>query len=701
LLRGVLGTPGQKPYKNNKSFRPVDLIIIFLCIVGACFSGAAFWREYNNTLERLNEEPVGTIIFQRRVAQRRFIDRNMWDRLQLASFVYNGDTIRTIEQSEAIVIFDDAITHLNLNENTMIQIFFHSQRGTQVEFFEGNLEVLSETGYVVVTSGTSTIVIEGQAMMDKNEDGFVMSVSEGQATFDGIEIEAGNVIVLDSHGEISTNPIISMTSFGPFASFLGRPGEAVPVVFSWNSFFFTPDTYVIVEIAADRRFNRLVETREITYIHGGPSSISVSLEHGIYWWRAFPAIAGSRTPINRLFPSGSLEILPAVAPLLLSPPQAEELIFPAEALVPLSWSAVEGASAYLVEISAHADIRSPAISRRVAETSVTQAGLDYGRWHWRVTPLFPPQIRGDVIASAPGEFSVIRGSPILAAPLPAPVSGNRLMWNHDPNASSWLVELADNPAMINPAVRQNATSNFFSLSPELLQAQQTWYWRITALGGAYPAVSAVQMFEASHDRPPIARPPVIAPPPRITPAVPEPPVEVAALPAIPAAPEPTPPLVVPVTPEAVPAAPAELAALPTAPAAPAVLPEFPPIIFSANLGNWYALGDETIAGHNLTLSRIVQFLEANSQYRLRVEGHANATVNPADTANHLREHIEELQPLSEIRAQIVADRLVELGADPARLDVAGIGGERPLAAWENRANWWRNRRAEFVFATEN
>ena len=660
--------------KKESKFTRIDYIIIFLCVAGACFSGAAFWIEYNRTLERLNEEPVGTIIFQRRVAQRRFIDRNVWDRLKLASLVFNGDTIRTIEQSEAIVIFKDEITHLNLNENTMVQIFFDTRIGTQIDFIEGNLEVVSEDRNIVITTGDSVIVVEGQAIMDKSEDGFVLSVSEGQASFDGMEVEAGNVLAFDSYGEISTNPIITVTSFGPFASFLGLPGEAVNVVFSWNNFFFNPDTRVIVEIAADRRFNRIVN-RDI--IAGdGISSVSIPLEHGTYWWRAFPASANSLQPINRLFPSGMLEIIPAVEPLLLSPLHEEELVFPDGSRVSFSWSVTEGAFAYLLEISAYADMRSPVVFRRIEENSVTQTGLDYGDWFWRVTPLFPPQTKGEALSSATGEFSVIRGAPIIAAPILAPAAGNLLMWNHDSNAAFWIIELADNFAMINPAVRQNTTSNFFSFSPELLQAGRNWYWRVTALGGAYPAVSVVQRFEATDTRPlasAIARPAIF---------------QVAATPAVQVTPDPP--------------AMTEIPVLPEDPETPAVLetPHFPPVIFSANIGDWYALG-ETAASNNITLLDIVRFLESSGEFRLRVEGHANATVNPANIEGRQREHIEELQPLSEIRAQAVVNRLVELGADPDRLDYEGLGGERPIAAWGDTANWWRNRRAEFIVVTEN
>jgi len=103
----------------------------------------------------------------------------------------------------------------------------------------------------------------------------------------------------------------------------------------------------------------------------------------------------------------------------------------------------------------------------------------------------------------------------------------------------------------------------------------------------------------------------------------------------------------------------------------------------------YAAGDEIAAN-------IVQFLAENSGYRLRLEGHANPTINPADIDSRPREYTEELQLLSEMRARAVLDRLVELGADPSRLEYHGLGGDRPLVTWEDTANWWRNRRVEFV-----
>jgi hypothetical protein len=270
--------------------------------------------------------------------------------------------------------------------------------------------------------------------MEKNDEGFVLSVLEGTASFDGIEMETGSILALDSDGEININPIIAMTSFGHSAHVLGIQGGATPVVFSWNHFYFNPDTYVIVEIAEDRRFSRLAETRDIHNMYGdGAFSISIPLRSGSYWWRVYPANRGSRTPINSFFPSGTLEVIPASPVVLLSPAQRGELVSSGTSGFTFFWSSVESASSYLVEISARADMSNPVVSRRVELNSTTQEGLDFGRWYWRITPVFPPQIRGVAAPSLIGEFSVVR----IPKPPPVFFGANIGNWNNlDPQTAA-------------------------------------------------------------------------------------------------------------------------------------------------------------------------------------------------------------------------------------------------------------------------
>ena len=622
---------------QNTKLKVIDYLIIILCFIGAVFSGRAFWMEYNRTLTKLNEDPAGIIIFKKRTAQRKFIDRSMWDRLKQTSPVYNGDTIRTIEQSEAIIIFQDEVTYLTMDENTMIQVYYNNLNGASIDFSGGNLDVTSENKNVIISSGTSSIVLDGKARLNKYEEEFILSVFNGTASFNGNKIESGGILALDSSGNISTKPVIAMTSFGSPAYVLGSSTESTPVVFSWNDINFNPDTFVIVEVSGNRGFNSILESREVY----NASSVSITLENGNYWWRAYPASSSSRVPESRLFPSGRLEVIPSAPIVLLSPSPEEEIIFSGKTLIPLSWTNVDNASAYMLEISAHEDMKDPVISRRVEENSIIQTGLDFGCWYWSVTPIFPFQISGASASSAIGKFSVVKGSSSLAAPeLTFPLqngktyldsSGKRLLWAYDSQADSWQVELADNPDMVNPVVKQQVVNNFFPLPPEILNEGKIWYWRVIAQGGESPAVSTISNFEVSSGKAPAVKPVL-----------------------------------------------AELS----------YLPILPPVFFNSN--NAGPNGGITEA-----LSRVVLTLNTYSEYRLRLEGHANPTSHPDDAVGRLHEQIDELQPLSEMRAKAVAEQLFALGIEQNRIELSGCGGESPLAAWEDNDNWWRNRRVEF------
>jgi hypothetical protein len=485
--------------KKNIKFRAVDLVIIVFCLTGAFASGSLFWLEYNRTLTRLNEEPVGVIVFKKRVAQRRFIDRVVWDRLKQASPVYNGDTIRTIEHSVAYIAFRDQVTYLNLDESTLVQIFYDERRGARIDFSGGNLDVGSGEKGLAISSGGSSITVTGQASLNKDSEGFGLSVLEGRASFDGAELETGGILALDASGEISAEPIIVMTSFGSSAQVLGKPGEAFPVYFAWNASNFNAGTHVIVEIAADRGFGQIVQAKDVI----DSSSVAIPLECGTYWWRAFPAHQGSMTPASRMHPSGTLDIIPAISATLLTPAHQQRFTFSGESHISFSWTGVEAASEYLIEISANAGM-SVSETRLVAKNSATINGLEAGTWYWRVTPVFPSWVKGSVSHSAVYEFTITRGNLALADPVLTfpPQDGaidldsslRRLLWAYDANATSWLMELSDKPGMDSPLVTQNVLTNYYSLPPELLKAGQTWYWRVSAMGGESPAVSAVGNF---------------------------------------------------------------------------------------------------------------------------------------------------------------------------------------------------------------
>jgi outer membrane protein OmpA-like peptidoglycan-associated protein len=122
--------------------------------------------------------------------------------------------------------------------------------------------------------------------------------------------------------------------------------------------------------------------------------------------------------------------------------------------------------------------------------------------------------------------------------------------------------------------------------------------------------------------------------------------------------------------------------------------QVPSIVFASDTGAFTGLSDETLRSNDFILRRITQVLNKFNTYKVTVEGHANLTAETE--AARLLEQVRELQPLSQQRAKFVLDYLVNLGIDRSRLTAVGIGGARPVAKYEDRANWWKNRRVEFI-----
>ena len=106
--------------KKTKS-RLSSVIFILICILICFISLYAFVVDFNRTSVR-NEQEIATIYFKRKIAQRKFSDSVVWERLQQNSLLYNEDIIRTDSASSAVMNFLNG-TSIDLGENTMVQMF--------------------------------------------------------------------------------------------------------------------------------------------------------------------------------------------------------------------------------------------------------------------------------------------------------------------------------------------------------------------------------------------------------------------------------------------------------------------------------------------------------------------------------------------------------------------------------------------------
>ena len=109
------------------------------------------------------------------------------------------------------------------------------------------------------------------------------------------------------------------------------------------------------------------------------------------------------------------------------------------------------------------------------------------------------------------------------------------------------------------------------------------------------------------------------------------------------------------------------------------------------------LDKEKIDNNNRVLKRIAEILNKFKDYKVTIEGHANNVSGTEEEETiDTTMYGKALIPLSEARANYVKDVLIDFGVDGNRLTTLGIGGRQPVVAREDKDNWWKNRRVEFI-----
>jgi hypothetical protein len=420
--------------------RRADIAVVFACLLGAAVCIGLFQADLNRTLRRLNESPVGTVVFKSRAALRRFQDRIIWDRLRKEAAVYNGDFIRTADRSEAAIRFPGG-EQINLLENSLIRIFVEAGV-PQVDFSRGNISVYTqEGGGLSLSFGENRVKVASGAVVSlgapaEGEAGlFSLQVAEGSAaliTAGGErEAAAGTALFLNAEGtgEIPAEPRASVLVPPPAARILTPEDAAVPVEFIWNNQTVSGDTRI--EIARDRDFTQSLMVLEanppeitngstgIIDSSGGvidnSSGVILAIPPGTWWWRVYSPdltgdaggrrVAGQLTVV-RTSPPEPVSPLPAAAYYYRTDPP--ELRF--------QWKVSDEALFYVLEAADNPGMANPALRAEVRYNSLVYSQLTEGQWYWRVTPVFPAFYQGKIPSSPVVPFTISRGDPPVQTP---------------------------------------------------------------------------------------------------------------------------------------------------------------------------------------------------------------------------------------------------------------------------------------------
>ena len=390
-------------------------ITIFICLIGASTNSWLFYTSFFRALSKQNEQPIATITFKYKTAQRKFLERVVWDRLRQDSPLYNGDTIHTANLSEATIWFNDGNV-MNLLENTMAQVFLDVDSSASVELEEGYATVDSsdsEKGLTLSSNGVQVAVKSGSSLSAGSSSdekggtsGLSVQVLKGSAQ---VQNSNGQTVALAQGEEVSVNTNgaqtkPTLTVYAPVINqkFLYHTVDPTDVHFSWNQEIDN----TVLQISSDKNFSDVLYRLNSE----GLSETDIKLKNGTYYWKldgAPDGVSEEDALSEGLIKSGKIQVIQSLPPSLVTP--TENYVYSYRTRNPavrIIWTESPYASTYRLEISRSPNMANPIIEQRTSTTSAIIASLSEGIYYWRVTPYYTLNKAGFTAPSVIQSFSI-------------------------------------------------------------------------------------------------------------------------------------------------------------------------------------------------------------------------------------------------------------------------------------------------------
>ncbi|WP_061286037.1 hypothetical protein [Leptospira interrogans] len=353
----------------SKFNKEIFVGILSLLVLGA--SLFLFWKE--GAVDFGKREAVGNITFKYRTAQRKFSDHMIWQDVEQNFPIFNQDSVRTDELSEAIVTLKSG-TKFELDPRSMIVI--HLKEGDEL--------LKLEEGSVKIQTDHSMSLISGKNVLKSGDEHGIFRITRNESSAEYVvESTKGNLKWIGPEGNVSLiqegeNVRVGKDTLIPIRlewkllepvdndRIFPESGEA-KIKFRWKS-----DSYFVglLEISLNRNFNSLIFKKEIK-----GDFTEESFPEGIYYWRL---ISSDRKKFSEV---RKFRILPNPPVALLFP--LKNTTLEGNTLQSFRWKPSQLATGYILEISQSSDFKSELKQITVFKTSIS-IPLSVGKYHWRV-----------------------------------------------------------------------------------------------------------------------------------------------------------------------------------------------------------------------------------------------------------------------------------------------------------------------------
>ena len=466
----------------------LDLFMVSACLSVAGYFSYTFWKDLNSSASRSDKEKIAVITFKNRIAQRKFEDRVVWERIDKSTPLYNGDLVRTSDLAEAVITFNDN-SQIDIFENTMIQVYYSDTEGIKINLDNGNLQLdTSTTGKVAMKFDDGSVVnVQSGSSLAAKSSAKAVEMKSGAATVttesgNQAELKGGETVAVHQGGEIKKQPV-TVTSIPPEMKVLNVDGGNIPVKLEWNlaEKEVLEDVPVIVQTSTDKNFSKIL--KEVT-VAPGQSSVGESIlnvNQGLVYWRVFPKNRVQEASMGKISVESSSPVK------LISP--VENGAFTYKSRTPdinFRWSGADYAEKFLIAVSASPDMTDPVFTAVTENHNLKVNSIGSGKWWWQITPYYSMNSIGYSGESVVSSFSIVRNDqirpPLLAVPNEHSVVTYKeapavnLSWKSDIKDANYQVLVATDPDFNDVIYTKNTKST--QLAAKLPKESEELYWKV-------------------------------------------------------------------------------------------------------------------------------------------------------------------------------------------------------------------------------
>ncbi|MDX1959038.1 MAG: hypothetical protein SFU98_10725 [Leptospiraceae bacterium] len=347
-----------------------EILVILLGLTSVSLLSYLLYNE-SFSKQKSSNEPIGTVVYRHKVAQRRDAKSFVWENVNQKDFVYNHDSIRTDELAEAIITLNNGIK-IELDPFSMIVININ-QSEFDLELDRGSLNLDSENPGDLTIRSKGDIVNtktpgKWKLARDKNQPLTIQSYTNNSIIVNGESQNLTQGIQAEILGGKIKSSKLSLELISPNDNERLYPNIEHPkITLSWKQ----SEKEVTVLIGKDRNFDSPI-LREKTLAN----FIETSLDDGTYFWKV--ASSNDTSEIRRIR-------IKTNKPISLITPEDNQSFQTIEEKtdVYFAWNELELGNNYKLEFSTRSDFKSIYFTTQLNRLSYTHS-LPKGDFFWRV-----------------------------------------------------------------------------------------------------------------------------------------------------------------------------------------------------------------------------------------------------------------------------------------------------------------------------